>query len=147
MLIAPVVLSTKVSLAVPGTEGGASRVTFTVGAGTHGSGWTARLVVGEGGRAVDLGVADVMENGIVGALDKVVPEKTVTLTVALVVGTVDDLIEVLVTVVAKAVVSGLVADVIDVEASRVGNGFKVTAGLMPGNTRICFKKDPDVEHK
>lgn len=121
MLIAPVVLSTKVSLAVPRTVGGAATVTFAVGVGTHGSGLTARLVVGEGGSAVDLGVADAMENGWVGAFDKMVPEKTVTLTVGLVVGTVNDLTEVLVTVEAKAVVSGLGADVLDVEASRVGN--------------------------
>lgn len=136
MLNAPVVLSTKVSLAVPKTAGGGARVTFAVGAGPHGSGWTGRPAVGEGGNAVDPGVADVMDNGWAGTLDKVLPGKIVTLAVGLAVGTVEDLIEVLITGVAKAVVSELVADVIDVEASRVGNGVKVTAGLMPENIGI-----------
>lgn len=131
----PVVLSTKISLAVPRTVGGGARGTSAVGAGPHGSGLTARLAVGEGGNGVDSGVADVMDNGWVGTLDKVVPGKTVMLAVGLAVGPVDDLIEVLVTGVVKAVVSELVADVIDVEASSVGNGVKA-AGLMPENIRI-----------
>lgn len=139
MLIAPVVLSTKVSLAVPRTLGGGARVIFAVGTGPHGSGLTARPAVGEDCNAVDSGVADVTDNGWVGTLDNVVPGKTVTLAVGLAVGTVDDLIEVLVTGVVKAVVSELVADVIDVATSRVGVGVNITAGLMPENIRIYHK--------
>lgn len=140
MLIAPVVLSTKVSLAVPRTVGGGARVTFVVGSGPHSSGLTGRPAVGEGGNSVDSGVADVMDNGRVGTLDKVVPGKTVTLAVGLAVGKVEDLVEVLITRLAKAVVGELVADVMDVEASRVGNGVKDTAGLMPENKRIYYKR-------
>lgn len=63
MLIVPVVLSKKVSLAVPITIGGAATVTFAVSVGTHGSGLTAWMVVEGGGCEVDFGVADVMAIG------------------------------------------------------------------------------------
>lgn len=74
MLIAPVVPSTKVSLAVPGTAGGGARVILAVGTGPPGSGLTAVVAVGEeGGTAVVSGVAEeAMEGEWVGALDKVV---------------------------------------------------------------------------
>lgn len=74
MLIAPVVPSTKVSLAVPGTAGGGARVILAVGTGPLGSGLRAVVAVGEeGGTAVVSGVAEeAMEGEWVGALAKVV---------------------------------------------------------------------------
>lgn len=108
-----------------------------VGAGPHGSGLTARLAVGEGGNGLESGVADVMDNGWVGTVDKVVPGETVMLAVGLAVGPADDFRVVLVTGVAKGVVIEPVADVI--EASSVGNGVKVTGGLVPESIRIYQK--------
>lgn len=124
MLNPPVVPCAKVSLAVPGRAGGGAKVTSLGGTGPSSSGLTAGVVVGEeGGTAVVLGASEeVMEDGWVGALDKVVTivgagAETETLAVGLVAGTVEDLMEVLITEVAKAAVLELIADVTAAEAS------------------------------
>lgn len=72
MLIAPVVLSRKVSLAVPGTAAGGVRVALAVG--SSGSGLTAGVADGEeGGTTVASGVAEeAMEGEWVCVLDKFV---------------------------------------------------------------------------